>query len=209
MEIIRLGHSAFKIVGKDITIVTDPFKSEKVGTNFPKTEASVVTVSHDHEDHNNLEGVKGEFICFDSPGEYEIKDAEIIGVQSDHDNKGGEERGKNTIFVYEVDGIHLAHLGDLGAPLTTAQIEKINGVDVLFVPVGGTYTIGPKEAVKVISDTEPKIVIPMHYKETERTADLAPVEDFLKEIGKEAKTTDRLKLLKKDLPEQMEVVVLK
>lgn len=208
MEITYLGHSTFKLSGKEVNIVTDPFLPEKTGLNFPKTEAEVVTVSHQHDDHNNLAAVRGDFICFDAPGEYEIKNTEIVGIDSYHDDKNGEERGKNTIFSYQIDGIHVAHLGDLGTTLSSEQIEKINGVDILLIPVGGTYTIDSKKAVKVISDLGPKIVIPMHYK-AGKLNDLEPVENFLKELGKDPRREEKLKILKKDLPEELEVVVLK
>lgn len=207
MEITHLGHSSFKIVGKEVTIVTDPFSPEDVGIPYPKTEADVVTVSHNHLDHNYLSGVKGSFICFDSPGEYEIKNVEIVGIESCHDEKKGEERGKSTIFSYEIDGLNICHLGDLGSDLDSGQIEKINGVDILFVPVGGKETIDTKKAVKVISEIEPKIVIPMHYKVGKK--DLEPVENFIKEMGKEPRQEEKLKIVKKDLPEEMEIVVLK
>jgi L-ascorbate metabolism protein UlaG (beta-lactamase superfamily) len=208
MEIAYLGHSSFKIIGKDLNIICDPFDAVKVGLAFPRTEADVVTVSHDHFDHNATASVRGQFVCFDTPGEYEIKNAEIIGTAGWHDDKSGVERGSNTIFSYEVDGINICHLGDLGCPLTSAQLEKIDGVDILMIPVGGKSTIGAKEAVKVISEIEPKIVIPMHYRAGKMT-DLEPLDTFLKEIGKTPKTLDRLKTQKKDLPEEMEVVVLK
>jgi L-ascorbate metabolism protein UlaG (beta-lactamase superfamily) len=208
MEIAYLGHSSFKIIGKDLNIVCDPYDSTKVGLTFPRTEADVVTVSHDHFDHNAINAVRGQFVCFDTPGEYEIKNAEITGTAAWHDDKNGAEQGSNTIFSYEVDGINICHLGDLGCALTSAQLEKIDGVDILMIPVGGKYTIGAKEAVKVIAEIEPKIVIPMHFKAGKMT-DLESLDTFLKEIGKTPKTSERLKILKKDLPEEMEVVVLK
>lgn len=207
MEILHLGHSSFKIIGKNVTVVTDPFDAAKMGIPFPRTEADVVTMSHDHFDHNAVGAVRGEFLCFDSPGQYEIKNAEITGTASFHDDKKGAERGQNTIFSYEIDGIHICHLGDLGHELSSEQLEKLDGVDVLMVPVGGKLTIDAKEATKVISDIEPKIVIPMHYKAGKMT-DIDPLDTFLKEIGKTPKRQERLKIQKKDLPEEMEVVIL-
>lgn len=207
MEISHLGHSSFKIVGKEITLITDPFDANVVGIPFPKAEADVVTVSHHHADHGNVGGVKGNFICFDSPGEYEIKNSEITAVPSYHDEKNGAERGENVIFIYEVDGIHLCHLGDLGTDLNAEQIEKIDGVDILFIPVGGGPTIDNKKAAKVISDIEPKIIVPMHYRVGKLTT-LGTLDDFIKELGKTPKKTDKLKIQKKDLPEEMELVVI-
>jgi L-ascorbate metabolism protein UlaG (beta-lactamase superfamily) len=208
MEILSLGHSSFKIIGKDISIICDPYSSNTVGLTFPRTEADVVTVSHGHSDHSATDAVRGQFVCFDTPGEYEIKNAEIVGTASVHDAKNGEERGQNTIFSYDVDGINICHLGDLGSPLTSAQLEKIDGVDILMIPVGGKVTIDSKAAAKVISEIEPKIVIPMHFRAGKMT-DLDSLDTFLKEIGKTPKVTDRLKVQKKDLPEEMEVVTFK
>lgn len=208
MEITYLGHSSFKLIGKDISIICDPFDSAKVGLNFPRVEADVVTISHDHFDHNAKEAVRGSFVCFDTPGEYEIKGAEIIGIDSFHDESQGAERGHNTIFVYEIDGIHICHLGDLGCSLSSEQIEKMDGVDILMVPVGGKLTIDAKQAAKVISDIEPKIVIPMHFKVGKMT-ELDPLEKFISEIGKAPKNLDRLKIQKKELPENLEVIILK
>ena len=190
-----------------MTIVTDPFDPTKLGLPFPKIDADVVTVSHQHQDHNFLAGIKGEYICFDSPGEYEIKTAEIRAIPGCHDDKDGLERGENTIFTYEVDGINLCHLGDQGKELSSEQLDKMDGVDILMIPVGGKYTIDAKQAAKVISEVEPKIVLPMHYKSGNMT-DIDPIDTFLKEIGLEAKKSDRLKILKKDLPETMEVWVI-
>lgn len=208
MEIIYLGHSSFKLIGKSISVVTDPFESSRVGLNFQRVEADVVTISHDHSDHNAKGAVRGNPSCFDTPGEYEIKGAEIIGIDSFHDESQGTERGHNTIFVYEIDGIHICHLGDLGTGLLSEQLEKINGVDILLTPVGGVYTIDAKKATKVISDIEPKIVIPMHFKAGKMT-ELDSLDKFVSEIGKTPKNLDRLKVQKKELPEEMEVVVLK
>lgn len=208
MEITYLGHSAFKIIGKDVSIICDPFDPENVGLTFPKIEADIVTVSHNHSDHNNLKGVRGDFVCLDSPGEYEIRNSEIIAIDSFHDDKKGEERGHNTIFSFVVDGIHICHLGDLGHLPTTEQLEKIDGVDILMCPVGGVKHIDPKTAAKVISEIEPKIVIPMHFKAGKKT-EFEPLENFLKVIGMTPKTVDKLKLQKKDLPEQMELVIFK
>jgi L-ascorbate metabolism protein UlaG (beta-lactamase superfamily) len=208
MEILHLGHSSFKLIGKNVTIVTDPFESDWVGIPFPKTEANVVTISHEqHGDHNNRAGVKGEFICFDSPGEYEIKTAEIRGIPGCHDDKDGSERGDNTIFTYEVDGIKICHLGDQGKDLSSDQLDKVDGVDILMVPVGGKDTIDYKAAAKVVSEIEPKIVLPMHYKVGKLT-ELDDLDKFIKEVGIDPKKADRLKIQKKDLPEAMEVWVI-
>ncbi len=208
VEITSLGLSSFKITGKTASIVCDPYLDSAVGLRFPRVEADIVTISHDHSGHNNRGGVKGEFICFDSPGEYEIKETEITGIKSYHDQSKGVVRGQNTIFVYEVDDIKICHLGDLGHDLDSEQIEKIDGVDVLFIPVGSKVVLDAKQAAKVISAIAPKIVIPMHYKVGNRS-DLEGVDIFLKEIGKDPKRVIELKIKSaKDLPEDLEIFIL-
>jgi L-ascorbate metabolism protein UlaG (beta-lactamase superfamily) len=176
---------------------------------MPKVDAEVVTISHDHRDHNYKEAIKGEYLLLDSPGEYEVKECFFQGIPSFHDDKQGAERGANTIFTMEIDGIHVCHLGDLGAELDSEQIEAMDGVDILMIPVGGNYTIDAKTAVKVINDVSPKIVIPMHYKEDGIKIDIASLDKFLSEIGEEPETLEKLKIMKKDLSEEMKVVVLK
>jgi L-ascorbate metabolism protein UlaG (beta-lactamase superfamily) len=207
MEIIHLGHSSFKIIGKNVTIVCDPLDPAEVGIPFSKTDADVVTISHHHKDHDNLAGIKGEYLCFDSPGEYEIKTAEIRGITGCHDDKDGGDFGDNTIFSFDVDGINICHLGDQGKDLSSDQLDRVDGVDILMIPVGGKYTIDAKLATKLISEIEPKIVMPMHY-QVGNMKDLAPLETFLKEVGIEPKKADRLKIQKKDLPEAMEIWVI-
>lgn len=204
MDISYLGHSCFKINGKGISILTDPFSPEMVGLKMPKVEADVVTVSHDHGDHNFLEAVKNEYLLFDSPGEYEYKETEFLGVSASH----GGDRGNITIFTMEVDDIKICHLGDLGEELNSDQLDKIDGVDILMVPVGGHFTIDAKTAVKIVSQIEPKIVIPMHFKAGKMDM-LAPLSAFLEEIGAEASPQEKLKITTRDLPEEIEVVVLK
>ncbi len=209
MEISHLGHSCFKIAGKNLTVVTDPYNHSKIAKKMPRVEADVVTISHQHQDHNYKEGVKGDFLLLDSPGEYEVKESFFQGIESFHDDSKGEERGNNTIFTMEIDGVVICHLGDLGVELDNEQLEKVDGVDILMVPVGGTYAIDAKTAVKVVNDIGPKVVIPMHYKDTGIDIPLDPVDKFIKEMGETPETLDRLKVAKKDLPEEMKVVVLK
>ncbi|MFA5197506.1 MAG: MBL fold metallo-hydrolase [Patescibacteria group bacterium] len=208
MEITYLGHSCFKIIGKKVSVLSDPYDPEKIGIKLAKQDADVVTVSHDHFDHNYLEVVKSEFLLLDSPGEYEVKESEFQGIKGFHDDSHGEERGQITIFNMEIDGIKICHLGDLGTELTSEQLDKVDGVDVLMIPVGGKYTIDAKAAIKVISQIEPKIVLPMHYREGKMT-DLAPLETFLQEFSVSPVPMDKLKITGRDLPEELEVVVLR
>lgn len=212
MEIQYLGHSCFKIIGKSLSVITDPFDAKTVGYAPIKQSAEVVTVSHEHYDHNYVQAVQGDPLIFDSPGEYEVKGAEFRGILSAHDDSGGSERGLNTIFVMDVDGIKICHLGDLGAELSSEQLEQVDGIDILLIPVGGTYTIDAKEAAKIASEIEPRIVIPMHYGTKEGKVGegkLESVDKFLHEMGVTPETKERLKITKNDLPEEPEVVVLK
>jgi L-ascorbate metabolism protein UlaG (beta-lactamase superfamily) len=210
MEITYLGHSCFKISGKKINILIDPFDpTVLVGKKISKQDADVVTVSHGHSDHNNLSVMKNEdYLVLDSAGEYEIRESEFVGVEAFHDDKNGEERGKVTMFTMEVDGIKIAHLGDLGVELKSAQIEKLDGVDILMVPVGGIKVIDAETAVKVIGQIDPKIVLPMHFGPTVNTP-FAPVENFFKVMAVTPEPQDKLKVTVKDLPLELQVVNLK
>lgn len=212
MEIIWLGHSSFRIKGKGATVVTDPY-GDGIGIKFPKQEADIVTISHGHDDHNQAAGVGGNPFLIDTAGEYEVKGVSVFGVPTFHDNEGGVHRGRNTVFVIEVDGVKVCHLGDLGHKLTDGQVEEINSIDVLLVPVGGVFTLDPKGAAAVVSQLEPKFVVPMHYKfeglDNKMFGELAEVEAFLKEIGVEKNLQPRLSLVAERLSEEeMSVVVL-
>ena len=216
MEIKYLGHSSFRIKGKDASLVTDPFDPKMVGLDYSKVGAEIVTVSHGHSDHNQVKRVEGtstrsEPFVVDRPGEYEVGGIGIIGVKTKHDSKEGKERGDNLIMVIQVDGIVVVHLGELGHVLSDKQVEKIGAVDILMIPVGGEVTIGPSEAVKVIEQLSPSVVIPMHYRMPGMGADfegLITVEEFLDKSGFEARREQKLSLGKGSLPEEMEVVVL-
>lgn len=213
MYITYLGHSCFKIQDKTgpeaITVVTDPF-DKSVGLKVPNFEADIVTVSHDHKDHNNHEALRGTPFLVDMPGEYDIKGVTIDGIDSYHDNKEGKERGKNTIFRIFMDDISVVHLGDLGQyELDTKQLEALESTDILIIPVGGKDSLDAKTAVAIIAQIEPRIVIPMHYKSKDSKFDGDGVEKFIKELGLEPRREEKLKISKKDLPqEDMQVVVL-
>lgn len=213
MQITWLGHSSFRLQGKSssdvVSIVIDPYKSEKVGLKMPKVEADIVTISHDHDDHNNLEAIKGEPFIIRGAGEYEIKGVYIDGIHSFHDGEKGAKRGDNIIYRFDIEDISIAHLGDLGHELDDKQLERLEGTDILLIPVGGVYTIDAQKAVSIINQVEPRIVIPMHYKVPGLKFDLDPVEKFLKAIAIKPRHEEKLKISKKDLPQDdMEVIVL-
>ncbi len=186
MDITYLGHSSFKLKGKTASVITDPFDPKFVGLKSPSCDAEIVTISHNHNDHNQSQLVKAVRMVINGPGEYEVSGVSIIGIASFHDTKKGEQRGENTIYVFEIDGLRMAHLGDLGEELSDEMISQLGNIDVLMIPVGGEYTIGAKEAVKVIGEVDPYFVIPMHYKVdglSPEFSKLEPVETFLSECG--------------------------
>jgi len=168
-------------------------------------------VTHEHEDHNAIKDVKGTPFLIQGPGEYEVKEVFIQGIPSFHDDKEGKERGLNTIYMIEAEDLRFCHLGDLGQKqLTDEQLEKIDRVDVLMIPVGGEYTIDSSAAQKIISQIEPKIVIPMHYALPKLKMKLDEVAKFLKSMGKNSVTPqDKLIVKMSTLPKDgMEIVVL-
>jgi len=213
MDITYLGHSSFKIRTKTATVVTDPYLAEAVGLKFPKTEADIITVSHQHRDHNAISNFGPEPFVIALPGEYEVKGVSVFGYASFHDTKNGAERGPSNIYVIESEGLRICHLGDLGTLPDATILEEISAVDVLMIPVGGEVTLGPKEAGEVINKIEPLIVLPMHYKEEglneEKFGNFATLKDFLVEMGTEqAEKLDKLSLTKDKLPPEMKVVLL-
>lgn len=214
MEIIWHGHSCFTIKGKSATLVTDPYG--KIGLKLPKLKADIVTVSHDHESHNNVAAVEGNPQIFDWPGEYEKSGVLLTGVSSFHypesEGEEGAKRGRNNIFHFEMDDIKFCHLGDLGHKLTDAMIEMIGDVDVLMIPVGGGTTIDHKKAHEVVEQIDPRIVIPMHYKiDGLERDDLAGVDVFMKEVGSHVEAQESFKAKSRaELPEETtEFVILK
>lgn len=213
MDITYLGHSSFKLRGKSATLVTDPFNPEMLGLKFPVVAADIVTISHNHADHNYFTAVGGVPVIVSGPGEYEVKGVNIIGVSTYHDNSNGRERGKNTVYRINMDGISLVHCGDLGHKLSDKDKEIFSGCDVLMIPVGGFYTITVKDASEIVTQLEPGIVIPMHYKlpstKQKIGENLAEVGVFLKEMGKEGiQSQPKLNITKDKLPPEMTVVVL-
>ena len=208
MDITSLGHSSLRIRGKTTTVVTDPFDSKFLGLKFPKhITADIVTVSHAHEDHNAVAQIEGNPFIVSGPGEYEIKGVGIVGISSHHD---AENKGLNTIYRIEMEDLSIVHLGDLGRMLTADEVDGLDGVDILMIPVGRTYTIDAAQASKLVSEIDPTIIIPMHYGGIPGLKfDLAPVSVFLKEMGQETVTAQsKLTISKSKLPEQKQIIVL-
>jgi len=208
MEITWLGHSCFRIKGKRAAVITDPY-SPDLGYSLGKPTARVVTVSHQHPGHSYVQGVGGEPRLVTGPGEYDIGGILIMGVATFHDGEKGKERGKNTVYVMEVDEVSVCHLGDLGHVLTAEQVEEVDNVDVLLLPVGGVSTVGASKAVEVVRQLEPRVVIPMHYKTEALSRQLDSVDKFLKEMGVgEVVSQPKLSLAKSSLPTTTQVFLL-
>lgn len=207
ISIQYFGLSCFKITVKtptaEVSLVTDPYDPSR-GAKLPRNlAAQIVTVSHDHLSHNFVEGVGGGPLVVRGPGEFEVGSVFVYGIRSGHGTKEGVKEGPNTIYRIETREMVLAHLGDLGRPLTDKEIELLENIDVLFVPVGNAgVSVGAKEAVAIVNQLEPRIVIPMHFRMPDFKETLEPVEKFIKELGIKAETVDKLKLTKKDLPQE-------
>jgi len=185
MEVKWYGHASFLITTeKGITIISDPYEPGAYGGGISygpiPDEADIVTVSHDHSDHNYVKGLPGNPQQIKGAGRHEAKGIIFEGIATYHDATKGSERGENTIFTFSADGIKICHLGDLGHVLSDRDINAIGEIDVLFIPVGGFYTIDPKEATEVVNQLKPKVVIPMHYKTERCEFPIEPVESFLK-----------------------------
>jgi len=216
MNIFWHGQSLFELIttpakNSQVKIVIDPF-SEEVGLRVPKLEADIVLTTHNHYDHNNVKAVSGNPFLISGPGEYEIKNVFIQGIASWHDDKKGAERGENTIYTIEAEDLKLCHLGDLGQKeLFAEQLEKIAEVDILMIPVGGVFTISAKEALKIMSQIEPKITIPMHYALPKLKIKLDGLDKFLKIMSiKSIEPLNKLSIKKKDIsPEEAKIIVLK
>ena len=217
MDITYLGHSCFKLRGKNSTVVTDPF-DPKIGLTPIKATADIVTVSHHHFDHDFTSAIAGTArrevpFVIDTPGEYELMETSVFALPSFHDKQQGKSRGANNMMLIHLDGISVVHLGDLGHVLSDKQIEELGVVDVLMVPVGGVFTIEAKEASQIVEAVEPSIVIPMHYQIpglNEQFKELSPVGVFLREMGKEGtEPKDKLVVSSGNMPEELEIVVLK
>ena len=208
MDITWLGHSCFKIKGRQGVVITDPY-SPNLGYSLDKPTAHIITVSHQHDGHSYVHGIDGAPKLVTRPGEYEIGGILIIGITTFHDMEGGQKGGRNTIFLIEVDEVSVCHLGDLGHVLTVGQVEEIDDVDVLLLPVGGVSTIDAATAAEIIRQLEPKVVVPMHYKTPALSRQLGPVDDFLKEMGIDRLDLQpKLSLTKSSLPVGTQVFLL-
>jgi L-ascorbate metabolism protein UlaG (beta-lactamase superfamily) len=181
MKVKWLGHASFLISSDSgLKIITDPYPQGSGLSYAPVNEpADIVTVSHDHFDHNSVSSVPGKPEVITGSGAKNIKGIQFRGIATHHDESQGKERGTNTIFCFSVDGIKLCHLGDLGHRLSKEQIIEVGDVDILFIPIGGVFTIDAKMASTVIDDLKPKVAIPMHCKTPKCNWPLNTIEDFI------------------------------
>jgi L-ascorbate metabolism protein UlaG (beta-lactamase superfamily) len=213
MEIMWFGHSCFRLRDRDVCVVTDPFDSS-LGFALPRLQADIVTVSHDHPHHGYVPAVTDDAKVIDSPGEYEIRSVFITGIATypTRPQVAGEDvkAQRNLIFVFEFDGLTVCHLGDLAHVPPQEQVQALNMVDVLIVPVGGGMnSLNAAKAAEIVSLVEPNLVIPMHYQTGTLPLDLDGVDRFLKEMGvARVEPVGVLKVSETSLPQETQVVVL-
>lgn len=212
MKIRWFGHSCFMITSKEgKKIIIDPYVN-MLGYKLPELEADIVTTSHEHKDHNNIDAVKGNFVHINGLGVFSEHGIEIKGIHSFHDKVSGTKKGKNTIFNFKVDDINVCHCGDLGHILDVDQVKEIGDVDVLLIPVGGGYTIDAADAVEVMKQLKPIVIVPMHY----RTKALGPaglvfakVDKFIDASGLKAQSYAELEVNKENIENYRGIAVLK
>lgn len=211
MKVKWLGHASFLIISEaGIKIITDPYPQGSGLSYAPINEAAdIVTMSHDHFDHNNVSSVPGKPQVVTGSGVKTIRGVQFRGIDTYHDGSQGKERGANTAFCFSVDGIELCHLGDLGHRLSQDQISEIGSIGVLFIPIGGVFTIDAKMAGMVVDDLKPKVAIPMHYKTVKCDWPLNTVDDFVADKKNVRKLNlSEIEFKSGKLPEVTEIVIL-
>ena len=207
-EIRWYGHNCFRIRAKEATVLTDPV-ARTTGYAMPRQTADIVTISHDHAGHSNLSAVKPHYEIIRGPGEYELHEVFITGVRTYHDDEAGRQRGYNTVYVVEIEGMTIAHLGDLGHMLTEAQQETLSNVDILMIAVGGGSVLSPEKAASLVTEVSPKVVLPMQYATAIGDKQLGTLDAFCKQLGVEApEPKDRVTLRPSDLGETVQLIAL-
>jgi L-ascorbate metabolism protein UlaG (beta-lactamase superfamily) len=211
MKIKWLGHSSFLLTSdKGTRIITDPYTPGQGLSYAPIGEAAdAVTISHEHSDHNNEQAIKGNPKIIRGEGEAKVGGVAIKGVGSFHDGEKGSQRGKNTVFCFDIDGMNLCHLGDLGQMLNEKQIGEIGRVDILLIPIGGYFTIDAQQATAVVAALKPRLIFPMHFKTAKSNFPIAGVEPFLKDKARVQKSTQSETTVSQyDLPAEAEIRLL-
>lgn len=205
------GQACFLLTSeKGTRILTDPF-NKHLGYPVPRYEVEAITVSHNHYDHNYVRAVPNylDIPILRDQGEYQIQDIHIKGLSSFHDNQGGAARGSNIIFIFQLDGLKIAHLGDLGHTFSPAQLSQLGSPDILLIPLGGTYTIGAKEATAIIEQVDSKLVLPMHYKTSTLRYPLDPLDPFLQDKQNvEFIESEQLEIKPEKLPPNQKIIIL-
>jgi L-ascorbate metabolism protein UlaG (beta-lactamase superfamily) len=208
VDVTWLGHASFRLRGREAALITDPY-SRSLGLNPARQSAEIVTVSHESPNHSAVETVAGGPRILRGPGEYEVSGVMIRGVATLGERLASGQAERNTAYAIEMDELLVCHLGDLGRTLNPEQIETLKDPDVLLVPVGGECTISPAEAAEVVSQLEPKLVIPMHYALPGIKVKLEPVERFCREMGiEEVRSQPRLSVSRGSLPDETTVLIL-
>ena len=208
MDMTWLGHACFRMRGREGIVLTDP-PDPKSGHAIPRTEAGLVTMSHDHEAHASLRSVAGEPVVLRGPGEYEVHDVRVIGIASFHDDEQGAQRGRNTVFAIRLDDLVICHLGDLGHALPAADLEKLGDVDIALVPISGPdINLSAARAAEIVHQLEPKVVVPMSF-DLDDTKKDSPYMRLLHELGvKELVPVPKLSVARSTLPANLQVVAL-
>lgn len=208
MDMTWLGHACFRMRGREGVVLTDP-PDPKSGHAIPRTEAGLVTMSHEHAGHASLRSVAGEPVVLRGPGEYEVHDMLVTGIGSFHDDEKGAERGRNTVFAIRLDDLVICHLGDLGHALPAVDLEKLGDVDIALVPISGPdVNLSAARAAEIVHQLEPKVVVPMSFDPDDKKKD-TPYARLLHELGvKELEFVSKLSVTRSSLPENLQVVAL-
>jgi len=204
------GHACFEIGDGNLTIVTDPHNGKDIGIKAPVVTGDIVLMSHDHFDHNCDRIVQGsDKAVVKGAGSKTVKGISFKGVHSYHDEDKGEKRGENIMFKFEIDGVKLCHLGDLGEQLDKVQEEGLGEIDILFIPVGGTFTLDADGAWKVIKVLKPKVIIPMHFRVGGLSLSIAPVDGFLEKAKPDLihRVGNEIELSLDDMPDEQQIWV--
>jgi len=210
MLIKWFGHASFLVSSQDTRIITDPYNTgHGINLGAINESADIVTVSHGHGDHNNSASIKGSPVILNTKVSQTVKGIEIRSIPAFHDEAEGSKRGTNLMFCFKMNGISLCHLGDLGHLLNSQQVEAIGKVDIIFIPVGGFYTIDASEADKVIEQLKPRLVFPMHFKVAKVDYPISPVDDFIRNKKNVKNVTScEIDVSAGSLPTSTEIVVL-
>ena len=208
MDMTWLGHACFRMRGREGIVLTDP-PDPKSGHAIPRTEAGLVTMSHEHAGHASLKSVAGDPVVLLGPGEYEVHEVLVTGVGTFHDDAKGTDRGRNTVFAIRLDDLVVCHLGDLGHALPAADLEKLGDVDIALVPISGADTnLSAARAAEIVHQLEPKVVVPMSFDPDDMKKD-TPYQRLLHELGvKELVPVPKLSVTRSTLPENLQVVAL-